>query len=52
MIGYLALFLGPQVMGFVSETFGLRAAFGVAAASLIAIPVLLLPRIRAATPVA
>ncbi|AHM02896.1 Major facilitator superfamily (MFS) transporter [Roseibacterium elongatum DSM 19469] len=48
MIGYFGFFIGPPLMGFLSEGFGLRAAFAVGAALLLIVPLMLLPRLRAA----
>jgi len=47
MTGYFGFFIGPPLMGFLSEAFGLRVAFGVGAAMVLIIPLLLLPRMRA-----
>ena len=35
---YFGFFIGPPLMGFLSEAFGLRAAFGIGAAMILAIP--------------
>lgn len=43
VIGYLGFFIGPPVMGFVSEALGLRASFGVIAVLTLCVPLLLLP---------
>jgi MFS family permease len=50
MIGYFGFFIGPPLMGFLSEAFGLRAAFGIGAAMILAIPLILVPRMRALAP--
>jgi MFS family permease len=50
MIGYFGFFIGPPLMGVLSEAFGLRAAFGIGAALVLAIPLVLVPRMRAMTP--
>jgi MFS family permease len=50
MIGYFGFFIGPPMMGFLSEAFGLRAAFGIGAALILAIPLILVPRMRALAP--
>jgi MFS family permease len=50
MIGYFGFFIGPPLMGFLSEVLGLRAAFGIGAAMILAIPLILVPRMRALTP--
>ncbi|MBF9058275.1 MFS transporter [Rhodobacterales bacterium HKCCSP123] len=47
MIGYFGFFIGPPLMGFLSEVFGLRVAFGIGAAMILAIPLFLVPRMRA-----
>ncbi len=47
MIGYFGFFIGPPLMGLMSEAFGLRVAFGLGAVMVLIIPVLLLPRMRA-----
>jgi MFS family permease len=51
MIGYLGFFIGPPLMGFLSEAFGLRAAFGIGAVLILLIPVLLVPQMRRLAPV-
>ncbi|NDW00313.1 MFS transporter [Salipiger sp. PrR002] len=43
VIGYAGFFLGPPLMGGLSEVFGLRAAFGAVALLLLAVPLVLLP---------
>ncbi len=43
VIGYMGFFIGPPVMGFVSEAFGLRASFGLVAGLMLLTPLLLLP---------
>lgn len=43
VIGYLGFFIGPPVMGFVSEGFGLRASFALIALVLVSVPALLWP---------
>ncbi|MBY6201397.1 MFS transporter [Maritalea mobilis] len=48
MIGYFGFFIGPPLMGFLSEAVGLRIAFATGAAMLLIVPLLLLPRMRAA----
>ncbi|MEQ8366984.1 MAG: MFS transporter [Roseicyclus sp.] len=48
MIGYFGFFLGPPLMGFMSEAFGLRVAFAMGAAMVLVIPVVLLPWMRRA----
>jgi len=48
MIGYFGFFIGPPLMGFLSEVVGLRIAFATGAAMLLIVPLLLLPRMRAA----
>jgi MFS family permease len=50
MIGYFGFFIGPPLMGLLSEAFGLRAAFGIGALLVLAIPVLLVPRLRRLAP--
>lgn len=50
MIGYFGFFIGPPLMGFLSEAFGLRVAFGIGAMMILAIPLVLLPRMRALAP--
>lgn len=42
-LGYAAFFLGPVVMGFVAESFGLRAAFFVIATVMFVVAAILLP---------
>lgn len=42
-LGYAAFFLGPVVMGFVAEGFGLRASFYVIAAVMLCVAFILLP---------
>jgi hypothetical protein len=42
-LGYAAFFLGPVVMGFVAEGFGLRVSFYVIAAIMLAVAAVLLP---------
>jgi len=46
MIGYAGFFVGPPLMGLLSEAAGLRAAFAIAALMLLAIPLVLLPRLK------
>ncbi len=46
MIGYLGFFIGPPLMGFLSDAFGLRAAFGIGAGLILVIPLILVPRMR------
>lgn len=50
MIGYVGFFVGPPLMGVLSDLFGLRVAFGIGAALILAIPLVLLPRMRALAP--
>jgi len=50
MIGYLGFFIGPPLMGFLSEAFGLRAAFGMGAVLILLIPVILVPKMRRLAP--
>jgi hypothetical protein len=50
MIGYLGFFVGPPSMGLLSDAFGLRAAFGIGAAMILLIPLVLLPRMRRLAP--
>ena len=38
VIGYFGFFIGPPIMGFIAEGFGLRASFGVLALLLLLIP--------------
>ncbi len=49
VLGYFGFFIGPPLMGFVSEGFGLRASFAVIAVLMLAMPLLLLP-LRASAP--
>ena len=42
-LGYAAFFLGPVIMGYVSEGFGLRAAFYVIGAVMLLVAAVLLP---------
>ncbi|MGO4916651.1 MFS transporter [Pseudogemmobacter sp. W21_MBD1_M6] len=42
VIGFLGFFIGPPVMGFISEGYGLRAAFGFVAALMAVVPVLVI----------
>jgi MFS family permease len=51
MIGYFGFFIGPPLMGFVSQGFGLRIAFAMAALFLILIPLVLLPRMARSAPI-
>ena len=37
MLGYLGFFVGPPVLGFLSEWQGLRAAFAIVALALLAV---------------
>ena len=46
-IGYLGFFIGPPVMGFVAQGFGLRASFGFVALLLLSIPGLMVLMRRA-----
>ena len=51
-VGYFGFFLGPPLLGVLSEVVGLRGALGIAALLLLSIPLVLLPlvtRRRAAT---
>jgi MFS family permease len=48
LLGYMGFVVGPPLLGLVSDSFGLRAAFGLAALSVVAVPLLLLPRMRRA----
>ena len=41
-IGYMGFFIGPPIMGFVAEGFGLRASFGFVALLLCSVPLLLM----------
>jgi MFS family permease len=50
MIGYFGFFIGPPLMGLLSEAFGLRAAFGIGALMILAIPLILVPRMRRLAP--
>jgi predicted MFS family arabinose efflux permease len=43
VLGYFGFFIGPPMMGFVSDGFGLRASFSVIAAVMVLLPLLLLP---------
>lgn len=40
-IGYMGFFIGPPIMGFISEGFGLRVSFGFVAILLLCVPVML-----------
>lgn len=51
MIGYIGFFIGPPLMGFVSQGFGLRIAFAMAALILLLIPLVLLPRMARSAPI-
>lgn len=42
-LGYAAFFLGPPIMGVVSQAFGLRASFGLVAAFLVCVALFLIP---------
>ena len=42
-LGYAAFFLGPVIMGFVAEGFGLRVSFCVIGAVMLLVAALLLP---------
>lgn len=46
LLGYMGFVIGPPLLGVVSDGFGLRAAFAVAALAVIAVPLILLPRMR------
>jgi MFS family permease len=46
MIGYLGFFIGPPIVGFVSQMFGLRMAFSGVALAFVVIPLVVLPLIR------
>ncbi len=48
LLGYMGFVVGPPLLGLVSDSFGLRAAFGLAALSVAAIPLVLLPRMQRA----
>jgi MFS family permease len=48
LLGYMGFVVGPPLLGFVSDGFGLRAAFGLAALSVLAVPLVLLPRMARA----
>jgi MFS family permease len=48
LLGYMGFVVGPPLLGLVSDSFGLRAAFGLAAVSVVAIPLVLLPRMQRA----
>jgi len=48
LLGYMGFVVGPPMLGLVSDSFGLRAAFGLAALSVAAIPMILLPRMKRA----
>ncbi len=43
ILGYAGFFVGPPIMGFLSEGFGLHASFSAMALVLLAVPVLLVP---------
>ena len=43
VVGYAGFFLGPPLMGGLSELFGLRVAFGAVALLLLVLPLVLLP---------
>ncbi|MBE9636413.1 MFS transporter [Salipiger mangrovisoli] len=43
VIGYTGFFMGPPMMGGLSEVFGLRASFGAVALLLLLVPLVLLP---------
>jgi MFS family permease len=49
LFGYLGFVVGPPLLGLVSDGFGLRAAFAVAALSVILVPLVLLPRMARAS---
>ena len=46
VVGYAGFFIGPPVMGFLAESFGLPIAFSVIAVSLLTISVVLVPMLR------
>ncbi len=46
VVGYAGFFIGPPMMGFLSEGFGLRASFSAVAMGLLIVPVLLVPVLR------
>jgi MFS family permease len=48
LFGYMGFVFGPPLLGLVSDSFGLRAAFGAAALSVLLVPLVLLPRMRRA----
>lgn len=49
VIGYMGFFVGPPMMGFVSEGLGLRASFGVIAVLMLCVPLFVLPLVRGAS---
>lgn len=50
MIGYFGFFIGPPLMGVLSDAFGLRVAFGIGAGLILLIPLILVPRMRRLAP--
>jgi predicted MFS family arabinose efflux permease len=48
LLGYMGFVVGPPLLGLVSDSFGLRAAFGLAALSVLLVPLVLLPRMQRA----
>ncbi len=46
LLGYAGFFIGPPVMGFVSEWNSLRLSFGLMVAALVLIPLVLVPMMR------
>lgn len=50
VIGYMGFFVGPPIMGFLSQGFGLSASFGFIAGLLLVIPLLLVPGYARAVP--
>ena len=51
MVGYVGFFIGPPMMGFISEATSLRGSYGVMAALMLASPLCLLALRRPARPV-
>jgi MFS family permease len=49
LFGYTGFVVGPPLLGLVSDSLGLRAAFGVAALSVLLVPLVLLPRMARAS---
>ena len=48
LLGYTGFMVGPPLLGLVSDSFGLRAAFALAALSVVAVPLILVPRMARA----